>query len=53
MHLTLLGFNTVAIRSISSGFCGGESIFAKKGNFRALLIVRSQVSIIVVNNVIH
>jgi hypothetical protein len=25
----------------------------KKGNFRALLIVRSQVSIIVVNNVIH
>ncbi|GMY15825.1 probable sodium/metabolite cotransporter BASS4, chloroplastic isoform X1 [Fagus crenata] len=53
VHLTLLGFNTVAIKSISSGFCGGESIFAKKENFRALLIVCSQKALLIIVAVVE
>ncbi|XP_050280672.1 probable sodium/metabolite cotransporter BASS4, chloroplastic isoform X3 [Quercus robur] len=53
VHLTLLGFNTVAIKSMSSGFCGSKSVFSKKENFRALLIVCSQKALLIVVAVVE
>ncbi|KAK7845637.1 putative sodium/metabolite cotransporter bass4 [Quercus suber] len=53
VHLTLLGFNTVAIKSVSSGFCGSKSVFSKKENFRALLIVCSQKALLIVVAVVE
>ncbi|KAG7947576.1 hypothetical protein I3843_14G102000 [Carya illinoinensis] len=48
VHLTLLGFNAIAVKCMSAGFGGGESIFSKKENFRALLIVCSQKALLIV-----
>ncbi|KAF5198908.1 Sodium bile acid symporter family [Thalictrum thalictroides] len=42
LHLILLAFNTFAAQSISVAFGGKASDFAKKENFRALVIVASQ-----------
>jgi hypothetical protein len=53
VHLILLGFNTIAVKCMSATFGGTESIFAKKENFRALLIVCSQVSLVVANDFTH
>jgi hypothetical protein len=53
VHLILLGFNTIAVKCMSAAFGGTESIFAKKENFRALLIVCSQVSLVVANDFTH
>ncbi|PIA59032.1 hypothetical protein AQUCO_00400111v1 [Aquilegia coerulea] len=44
LHLILLALNTFAAQSISVAFGGKASDFAKKENFRALVIVASQVS---------
>ncbi|KAM4084291.1 hypothetical protein ACJW30_08G121800 [Castanea mollissima] len=53
VHLALLGFNIVAIKSMSSGFCGSKSVFSKKENFRALLIVCSQKALLIVVAVVE
>ncbi|EOY19134.1 Sodium Bile acid symporter family isoform 3 [Theobroma cacao] len=45
LHLVLLAFNTLAIRSLSAVTGGSESIFAKKENAQAALLVASQVAI--------
>ncbi|XP_007010323.2 PREDICTED: probable sodium/metabolite cotransporter BASS4, chloroplastic [Theobroma cacao] len=42
LHLILLAFNTLAIRSLSAVTGGSESIFAKKENAQAALLVASQ-----------
>ncbi|EOY19132.1 Sodium Bile acid symporter family isoform 1 [Theobroma cacao] len=42
LHLVLLAFNTLAIRSLSAVTGGSESIFAKKENAQAALLVASQ-----------
>ncbi|KAK8964292.1 hypothetical protein KSP40_PGU015293 [Platanthera guangdongensis] len=44
LHVTLLAFNTVAVRILSILSGGKESVFAKKENSRAFIIVASQVS---------
>ncbi|KAI3833390.1 hypothetical protein MKX03_029587 [Papaver bracteatum] len=41
-HLILLAFNTVAVQSLSVATGGKDSVFSKKGNARALIIVASQ-----------
>ncbi|WRX13004.1 Putative sodium bile acid cotransporter - like 1 [Theobroma cacao] len=43
LHLILLAFNTLAIRSLSAVTGGSESIFAKKENAQAALLVASQI----------
>ncbi|GLT54025.1 hypothetical protein SLA2020_272590 [Shorea laevis] len=53
VHLTLLGFNTIAVKCMSAAFGGTESIFAKKENFRALLIVCSQKALLLVVAVVE
>lgn len=42
LHVTLLAFNTVAVRILSMLSGGKESVFAKKENAQALIIVASQ-----------
>uniref|UniRef100_A0A7N0SWT4 Probable sodium/metabolite cotransporter BASS4, chloroplastic n=1 Tax=Kalanchoe fedtschenkoi TaxID=63787 RepID=A0A7N0SWT4_KALFE len=42
MHLTLLAFNIVAIKSLSAISGGSKSIFSKEQNARALVLVASQ-----------
>ncbi|KAA8544235.1 hypothetical protein F0562_022247 [Nyssa sinensis] len=46
MHLMLLGFNATAIQ-LSVAFAGRKSVFAKKENARALLIVSSQKALLI------
>ncbi|GLT88750.1 hypothetical protein SLE2022_067610 [Rubroshorea leprosula] len=42
LHLILLAFNTVAVKSLSAVSGGSQSVFSKKENFDAVLLVASQ-----------
>ncbi|CAA6660679.1 unnamed protein product [Spirodela intermedia] len=42
LHLTLLTFNTLALKSASAISVKGESVFSKKENARAVILVASQ-----------
>lgn len=46
MHLILLAFNTLGIQSLSVVSGGSKSIFSKKENASALLLVASQVILV-------
>lgn len=46
LHLGLLAFNALAIRSLSAVSGGHKSIFSKKENAQAALLVASQVAIL-------
>ncbi|CAL9763418.1 unnamed protein product [Musa acuminata subsp. burmannicoides] len=42
LHFILLAFNTIAVRSLSVVSGGDQSVFSKKENLRAVIIVASQ-----------
>lgn len=44
LHLILLGFNAISERCLCAVSGGSNSIFAKKGNSTALLLIASQVT---------
>ena len=46
VHMGFLVFNAVLVRSLSVVPWAGKSVFGKKGNSRALMLVCSQVSLI-------
>ncbi|KAK9280612.1 hypothetical protein L1049_014307 [Liquidambar formosana] len=47
VHLSLLIFNAIAVQSLSACFDGRNSVFAKKENSRALLLVSSQKALLI------
>ncbi|KAL6341839.1 hypothetical protein AAG906_038084 [Vitis piasezkii] len=51
-HIILLGFNAIALQSLSAIF-GRESVFGKKENARALLVVSSQKALLIVVAVVE
>ncbi|KAJ9699496.1 hypothetical protein PVL29_008199 [Vitis rotundifolia] len=51
-HIILLGFNAIALQSLSAIF-GRESVFGKKENARALLVVASQKALLIVVAVVE
>ncbi|KAK2973936.1 hypothetical protein RJ640_001404, partial [Escallonia rubra] len=53
LHLILLGFNAILIRSLSAVTGGSESVFAKKQNASAFLLVASQKTLPVMVTVVE
>ncbi|XP_074289221.1 putative sodium/metabolite cotransporter BASS4, chloroplastic [Silene latifolia] len=53
VHLGFLLFNAILVRSLSVGPWGGNSVFGKKENSRALMLVCSQRSLLIATTVVE
>ncbi|WCJ41812.1 Sodium Bile acid symporter family [Euphorbia peplus] len=53
LHLALLGFNTIALKTLSVGFGGRGSVLINKKNARTLIIICSQKALLIVVAVVE
>ncbi|KAK9726992.1 hypothetical protein RND81_05G250800 [Saponaria officinalis] len=53
VHLIFLGFNAILVRSLSALPWAEKSVFGKKGNSRALMLVCSQRSLLIATTVVE